>query len=196
MSKQIFAAILCLGAGFPLISSRPAHAELSNTLQIGDAKLVLNGAGARTKYLMQMYVAGLYLTEPSGEPAAIIAADAPMVIRMEITSGLVTEEKLVESLNEGFENATGGKSDQLREEINLFRKCLAGKIVKGDVIDLVYIPAEGLIVAKNGKKQGLVQGLAFKKALFGIWLSDNPADKELKRAMLVAKRGGGQALRQ
>ena len=194
MSKQVFALILFLGIA-PL-TSRPACAELPDAIQVGEVKLALNGAGARTKYLMQMYVAGLYLTEPSSESASIIAADAPMAIRLEITSGLVTEEKLVESLNEGFENATGGRSDRLRKEINLFRKCLAGKIVRDDVIDLVYVPAHGLTVAKNGKKQGLVQGLAFKKALFGIWLSDNPADKELKRAMLVAKKGGGQPLRQ
>ncbi|MBA3485474.1 MAG: chalcone isomerase family protein [Pirellulales bacterium] len=134
----------------------------------------------------------LYLAQPSSEPAAIVAADAPMAIRLEITWGLVTEDKLAESLNEGFRNATGGKPEPIRKEIDLFRKCLAGKIAKGDVLDLAYLPGHGVIIAKNGKQQGVVQGLAFKQALFGVWLSSNPADKDLKRAMLLAKGDGGQ----
>ena len=45
---------------------------------------------------------------------------------------------------------------------------------------------------KRVKQQGVVEGLAFKQALFGVWLSNNPADKDLKRAMLLAKGDGGQ----
>ncbi len=193
MSKQFLVATIALAAGLLLCSSNAAYAELPKTLQVGDAKLSLNGSGARTKYLMEMYIAGLYLAQPSSEPAAIVAADAPMAIRLEITSGLVTEEKLAESLNEGFHNATGGRPEPIRKEIDLFRKCLAGKIAKGDVLDLVYLPGHGVIVAKNGKQQGIVQGLAFKQALFGVWLSNNPADKDLKRAMLLARNGGQTA---
>jgi hypothetical protein len=192
MSKQLRVATIALAAGLSLFSSNVAYAELPKTLQAGDAKLTLNGSGARTKYLMEMYVAGLYLAKPSNEPAAIVVADAPMAIRLEITSGFVTEEKLAESLNEGFQNATNGKPEPIRKEIELFRKCLAGKIAKGDVLDLVYLPGQGVIVAKNGKQQGVVQGLAFKQALFGVWLCNNPADKDLKRAMLLAKGNGGQ----
>jgi len=33
-------------------------------------------------------------------------------------------------------------------------------------------------------KNKLVQGLDFKKALFGIWLSDNPVQENLKNDML------------
>lgn len=194
MRKQFclkaFATVACLS----LLSLNAAYAELPNTLEVGGEKLALNGSGSRTKYLMEMYVAGLYLAQPSSDPAAIVAADAPMAIRLEITSGMVTEAKLVDSLNEGFHNATGGKPEPIRKEIDLFRKCLAGKIAKGDVLDLVYLPGHGVIVAKNGKKQGAIEGIEFKRALFGVWLSKDPADKDLKRAMLLAKGSGGQPL--
>lgn len=192
MPRQFFLKAIAIVAYLPLLASNAAYAELPSTLQVGNEKLTLNGSGSRTKYLMEMYVAGLYLAQPSSEPAAIVAADAPMAIRLEITSGLVTEEKLVESLNEGFHNATGGKPEPIQMEIDRFRKCLSGKIAKGDVLDLVYLPGHGVIVTKNGKKQGAVEGIAFKRALFGVWLSNNPADKDLKRAMLLAKGNGGQ----
>jgi hypothetical protein len=194
MPKQLCVATIAIVACLALFSSHATFAELPNSLPAGDAKLALNGSGTRTKYLMEMYTAGLYLARPSTDPVAIVAVDAPMAIRLEITSGLVTEEKLAESLNEGFYNATGGKPEPLRKEIDLFRKCLAGKIAKGDVLDLVYLPGRGVIVAKNGKQQGVVEGLAFKRALFGVWLSANPADKGLKRAMLLAKGNGGQTV--
>ena len=187
---KAFATVACLS----LLALNAAYAELPNAMEAGGEKLMLNGAGARTKYLMQMYVAGLYLAQPSSDAAAIVAADEPMSIRLEITSGMVTEAKLVESLNEGFHNATGGKPEPIRKEIDLFRKSLAGKIAKGDVLDFVYLPGHGVIVAKNGEKQGAIEGIAFKRALFGVWLSKSPADEELMRAMLVAKGNGGQPL--
>jgi hypothetical protein len=115
-----------------------------------------------------------------------------MAIRLEITSGLVTQEKLVESLNEGFDKATAGKPEPIRKEIDQFRRCFAHQIAKGDVFDLVYLPEHGVTVLKNGKRQGVVAGLAFKKALFGIWLSDDPVDKDLKSAMLLAQSNGGR----
>jgi hypothetical protein len=192
MSLRLVATITAL-AVVVATPPRPANAELPAMVRAEGANLVLNGAGARTKYFMQMYEAGLYLSRPSKDPKAIVAANSPMAIRLEITSGFVSQEKLVESLNEGFHNSTGGKPEPLRREIDEFRRCFASEIAKGDVFDIVYTPARGTVVIKNGKQQGAVKGLAFKQALFGIWLSDAPADKELKRAMLAARGHGGTA---
>lgn len=175
---------LALVLGLPLAAPGVARAQVPDKLKVGDAELVLNGSGARTKYLMQMYVAGLYLAAPNNDASAIIAADSPMAIRLRITSGLVSQEKMDESLTEGFTNSTGGKPEPLRQEIDQFRKLFAAPIAKGDVFDIVYLPTHGVVVLKNGKKQGAVQGLAFKQALFGIWLGDKPADDDLKVALL------------
>lgn len=40
------------------------------------------------------------------------------------------------------------------------------------------------MVYKNGTKKGSIDGLDFKKALFGIWLCNKPADEDLKEGML------------
>lgn len=171
--------------GSALAASSAARAETPASLKLGDVELKLNGTGSRNKYLMQMYEAGLYLAEPSADAKAIIAADAPMALRIEVTSGLVTQEKLVESLNEGFTSATGGKTEPLAAEIAEFRKCFAAPIAKGDVFNLVYLPPHGVIVLKNGKNQGAVAGLAFKQTVFAIWLGEKPADEKLKLALLA-----------
>jgi hypothetical protein len=44
-----------------------------------------------------------------------------------------------------------------------------------------------VIAYKNGIEKGVVQGKEFKKALFGIWLSGNPADDDLKEDLLTGK---------
>jgi hypothetical protein len=159
-------------------------AELPPTLKVGEQELVLNGSGSREKYFMELYVAGLYLPERSNRPDAIVAADAPMAIRIAITSKLVSQEKLVESLNDGFENSTKGKTEPLAVQLEQFRKAFAEEIVRGDVFDLVYVPSHGVMVFKNGKRAGDIEGLPFKQALFGIWLGERPADKGLKAGML------------
>jgi hypothetical protein len=182
MRRPIVAALALVTLG--LLAATDARAQFPAKLKVGESELTLNGTGARTKYLMQMYEAGLYLAAPGGDAKKIVADDAPMNLRLHITSGMVTQERMAESLAEGFTASTGGKTDPLRKEIDEFRKLFAAAIAKGDVFDMVYVPTHGTVVIKNGKKVGAVQGLAFKQALFGIWLGDKPAADDLKVALL------------
>ncbi len=108
-----------------------------------------------------------------------------MAIRIKISSGFVSQAKLVASLTEGFHNSTGGNVAPIQGQIGQFRECFKQPIAKGDVFDIVYVPGHGVIVNKNGRFKGVVAGAEFKKALFNIWLSDNPIDESLKQAMLT-----------
>ncbi|MCM2370640.1 chalcone isomerase family protein [Aporhodopirellula aestuarii] len=159
--------------------------DFPQQIQAGQHRLILNGSGSRTKYLLEMYVAGLYLSNETQSPAAIAGADEAMSIRIKITSGFVSQEKLVDSLTEGFRNATGGNVTPIQPQINQFRKCFAETITKGDTYDFIYLPKYGVAVHRNAKLKGVIAGIEFKKALFDIWLSDNPADENLKNAMLT-----------
>ncbi len=159
--------------------------ELPPEIKAGANRLQLNGAGSRTKTLLQLYVAGLYLIQPSRDAQQIVARNEPMAIRIKIKSGFVSQEKLLQSLTDGFERATGGRTAPIQEQIKNFRACFQDEITKGDTFDIVYVPEHGVIVNKNGKLKGVVPGLEFKQALFAIWLSDNPTDKNLKQALLT-----------
>lgn len=161
-----------------------AVAGLPGKMKIGETELVLNGYGARKRSILQLYVAGLYLTEKSGDANAIIDADKPMALRLEVTSQFVSQSNLLSALNEGFQSSTGGDMAPIRTEIEQFRRLFSDSISSGDVFDMVYVPGKGLFVAKNGSTKGAIEGIEFKRALFGIWLSDRPADQGLKRALL------------
>ena len=170
------------------MSDVSATEKLPSQLEAGEHRLILNGSGVRTKTFIDLYVAGLYLTKPNNNSATIIAADEPMALRIQITSGFVSQSSLVNSLEEGFKNSTGGDTREIRQEIQQFRECFKDEIKKGDVFDMVYLPQHGVIVNKNGKLKGTVAGTKFKQALFSIWLSDKPADSVLKQALLTPSK--------
>lgn len=159
-------------------------ADLPPTLKVAQQELQLNGQGVREKYFLDLYKAGLYLSQPNQPAQTIVAADQWMAIRVVITSKMVSQQKMIASLQEGFQNATGGKVEPIQAQIDQFRQCFADPISSGDTFDLVYAPGHGTVVLKNGKQKGAIAGLPFKQALFGIWLGQRPADVGLKVALL------------
>ena len=158
--------------------------DMPDSLEVGKSKLVLNGAGVRSKFFMDLYVGGLYLQNKSNNPQEIIEANQPMAIRLHIISSLITSKKMENATMEGFENATKGNIEPIKSEIERFISVFKENIEKNDIFDLLYLPGEGLEVYKNDELKSRIHGLAFKQALFGIWLSDKPAQKSLKEEML------------
>ncbi len=154
------------------------------TLKTDETTLVINGAGIREKYFMDMYVGALYLKAKSSDAAKIMAADEAMAIKLAIVSGLITSEKMTEAVDEGFKKSTGGNVAPYASKIAQFKAVFKEKINKGDVYDIVYETAKGTVIYKNGKQSGVIAGSDFKKMLFGIWLCDQPADADLKKKML------------
>ena len=158
--------------------------SLPQTLTAADQTLMLNGAGIRKKLFIKLYVSALYLRDKSNNAAVIIENDAPMAIRLSIVSSLISSKKMEKATREGFENSTHGNTQPVQAEIEQFIEVFRKPISEGDVYDLLYTPTGGTEVIKNKQSITTVEGLAFKKALFGIWLSDRPAQENLKDAML------------
>jgi hypothetical protein len=129
-------------------------------------------------------VAGLYLVQKGGNPQKIIQADETMAIRLSILSSLVKGKQMEEAILEGFEKSTNGNITPIKSQVDKFISVFKGKVEKGDFYDLVYVAGKGVDVYKNGKFMFLTKGLDFKRALFGIWLSDRPVQKSLKKGML------------
>lgn len=159
--------------------------NMPKTFSVGGQKLVLNGVGTRTKFVFSVYQAGLYLQKKSTDAKQVVAANAPMVIRMKVLSGFASAEKMKQALLTGFKNSTGGNTAPIQPQIDqLLSFAFKDKVSKGDIFDLVYTTGGGTQVLKNNKPVVVVRGLAIKQALFGIWLSEKPAQVSLKDEML------------
>jgi hypothetical protein len=149
-------------------------------------ELTLNGGGIRKKYgMVKVYVIGLYVTDKSKNGNDIIATDKPLSVRLVITSGMATSSRMSDAIQEGFEKSMKGNTEPLQSQITSFIETFKKEEIKeGDVFELWYIPGVGVKSFKNGQLKSTVPGVDFKKALFGIWLSDTPVDDGLKDSLL------------
>jgi hypothetical protein len=156
------------------------------TFPAGEHELVLNGAGVRSKIaFLKLYVGALFLQDKESSAEAVIQADEPMAVRLHIISRLITSERMEEATREGFVKATGGDLSGIEDRVESFIAVFKqDEIVEDDVFDLVYLPGQGVETYKNNEFISVTPGLDFKKALFGIWLSDDPVQGSLKEAML------------
>jgi hypothetical protein len=163
--------------------------EMEESMSLDSKTLILNGAGIRSKLLMDMYVAGLYLHKKTSDYMKIIDQDEDMSIKIKITSNLITSDKFKEACEEGFLRTTNGNTAPYRAKIDLAYTAFSQKFSVGDVYDISYIKGKGTQFSKNGKLITRVDGLDFKKVLFGIWIIDNPSHKceDLRQGMLGLK---------
>jgi hypothetical protein len=184
MKKTVLLVLAVLLVAPSVYAVEVGGKNLPETITVGNETLQLNGAGIREKWFMDIYACGLYLKNKSSDQNQIMSADEPLVIRMVVISGLMTQEKMVTALNEGFEKSTGGNIDAFRDKIDKFIAGHAGEIVADNVIEYQYVPGEGTTVFRNGEKRTTIEGLDFKKAVVGIWLCDEPASESLKEKML------------
>lgn len=184
--KKMILSIMALVMAFSVNAQKKVgDAVLPVSETFHGETVTLNGAGIREKLWIDLYAAGLYLNEKTSDATEILNGDKPMAIKLHIVSKLISSEKMVEAVTEGFEKSTNGNTAPIQKEIDTMLGFFKEDIKKNDVFDLVYLPAKGVVAYKNGEQKGIVKGKEFKKALFGIWLSNRPADDDLKESLLA-----------
>lgn len=189
MKKILLVLTLVISSFFSEINAQKQivfeGVTIPRTITFQNKTLQLNGAGSRSKMWVEVYIQALYLSQLSQNPKEIIEDNTEMSIRIEVTSALVSSGKLTRAMNSGFEKSAGANLNSLKPKIELFKSYLSEDITKGDVFELTYNPNDDSVwVSKNKSLKGKIQGFEFKKALFGIWLSDKPADEDLKNSLL------------
>jgi Chalcone isomerase-like len=68
-------ALLALASIQHLDAASLAGVTLPDTVTVGNTQLLLNGLGLRTKFMVTVYVAGLYLAQKSSDADAVVKAD-------------------------------------------------------------------------------------------------------------------------
>ncbi len=189
MKKILLVLTLLLSLQFSTVSAQTQlevnGVTVPRKIEFQNKTLQLNGAGGRSKMWLEVYVQALYLSQLSQDPKFIIDSDTEMAIRIEITSSMVSSNKLTKAMNTGFEKSAGSNLEELRPRIEQFKTMLSDAITEKDVFILAYNPLDQSInVIKNDVVKGKIPGFDFKKALFGIWLSDKPVDDTLKKHLL------------
>ncbi len=148
-----------------------------------DVTLRLNGMGYRTKFIFDVYVGGLYTESRVESRDAVQALKGPKRIVLHMVRE-VSREKMTAALNDGFKKNTSEKQlEKLQPRLKTFDSYFPDLKV-GDVVLLDFIHATGVRVSINGEVKGIIEGADFYSSLLDVWLGEEPADDDLKDAML------------
>lgn len=175
----------CL-AGAPVFADVDvAGVRVPEQLAEGSQALTLNGAGLRTRFVVKVYVAALYVTTKSHDAAALIDSTQPRRMRLRMLRD-VDSKSLDGALQDGLrDNTTSQELAALKAPAERLSRLMSdiGAAREGDVIDLDF-DARGVAIASNGKPRGRIDDPAFARALLRVWLGDSPAQASLKKALL------------
>ncbi len=181
--RTFVAAIAALTVAGPALARQAGGVEFPDAVSVEGKELRLNGAGVRKKFFVSVYAGGLYLSAPSGDAEAIVAADAPKRVRMVFLRD-VSKKQILDGYREGFENNSSGPSlPALLAKLGAIAPAIAD-MKRGAEMLVTYVPGEGTTVATAGGGKVTVEGKDFADAMLRNWLGPKPADGGLKKAFL------------
>ena len=153
------------------------------TIEAEGKTLHLMGMGLRKKLWFRVYLASLYLENPTEDAAQVIATDQIKRVQMNMLRDL-ERGKIVEAVQEGFQRNSGERMPVLRERLDRFLAAVPD-LKAGQTIVITYLPGRGTLIKAGGGEEVTLQGKDFADALFSVWLGKQPVDDELKQEMLV-----------
>lgn len=181
--KKAILSLALLSLALPALARNVAGVDFPESVGEEGTTLKLNGAGLRKKLFFKVYAGGLYLAQPSRDPAAIVAADAPKRVVMVFLRD-VDKGKIMETYREGFEaNSAGPALPGLLKKLEQLAPALAD-MKSGSTMTVTYEPRMGTTVTATGGGTATVEGKDFADAMFRLWLGPKPADDDLKASFL------------
>ena len=160
-------------------SSFPSHARRAGT------QLDLRGVGLlRYRTVFRAYVAALYLGEDV-EPTKALD-DVSRRIEIQYFWPIPAEAFAKATLEGVRRNVEPSTLDRLRDRLERLGS-LYVDVEPGDRYALTYVPGRGTELALNGEPLGSIEGDDFARAVFAIWLGENPLDASLKEDLLAWK---------
>ena len=133
-----------------------------------------------------LYAIGLYVEGKETDNMKLKDADKPMAIRLVSLSNLLGMKRLISELKRGFSYGMDHDKEFLKTIQTRIDKFLAmleksgKKPKKNKHLTFLYVPGRGTSVYFESELLGVIKGHDFKRALFGIWLNNNCADKKLR----------------
>ena len=183
MNLKKYIKYLIISIGLFLVTTISAS-DVPQTIEFEGSNLILNGQGTRVVFFMKVYEGSLYLENKNSDADEIINSNTSMALRIDVTSEMVTADAMKKALSEGLEKSTNNNTSHILDEIEQLSSSFNSAVASGDFYEFIFVPEIGTHVLKNNELVELIPGFDFKKAFFGIFLSNNPIQKNLKKAML------------
>lgn len=157
-----------------------AGVTLPDTATVGGQSVVLNGIGLREKYMIDVYVAGLYLPSKTSSAEQAITQDVPKRIVMSMVRDL-SKDQLADSITEAA--AKHPLSPEASSGISQLGSWMTA-VPSGQQVVLEYVPGQGTSLTIGGSKKGTVPGTDTMQAIWRIYLGDPPVTEALRSGLL------------
>lgn len=192
IKAMLSVAVIAATLGTASAAVEVAGVKYADTLPVGGKELMLNGAGVRTKFIVKVYAAGLYLQSKEHTTEGVMKAAGPRRIRLVMLRDISSED-FGSAFMSGL-NANVSKEDKSKVimQISKYGEMFAqiDSIKKGDTLDTDWIPGVGAQSFLNGKKIGdVLPDVIFYNSVLRIWLGEKPVDSSLKTKLLAPVPG-------
>jgi hypothetical protein len=173
---------LALGLAFPLLALDVSGVNVADTMTVEGKTLKLNGAGLRKKAMFKVYVAALYVENPSKDAGALTSTDQIRSMRLHFLRD-VKGQAVTDAIKEGFERNSKAQLPALADRLAKFSS-MVPNVAEGDDMVMTYVPGKGTVVSVKGLEKGTIEGKDFADALFTVWLGADPVQENLKADLL------------
>lgn len=160
---------------------------LPEVINIENHTLRLNGIGLRTWSIFNIpiYVAGLYLEQPSRDPTAILNSHAIKAIKIRFVHD-VDAEHVRKAWREGFELDCLAPCHLEPEHVRRFMAAVPD-LRNGDESLLIYAP-DWVSISVNGREMGRIQDADMMRVLLATFIGPHPPTERLKRELLAGRQ--------
>ena len=169
-------AVVALCAPGPALAGELEGVEMPEVAMVQGRPMLLNGMGLRDVFIVDVYVAGLYLPTRSSDAEALLAADEPWRVVLHFLRD-VDGEDICEAWMDGLDANTPDASEDLRRRFDILCDWMPD-VAEGQELEFVYMPGAGTTVTASGAVQGTMQGLDFAHALMACWIGPKPGPGE------------------
>ncbi|MBT9476981.1 chalcone isomerase family protein [Polaromonas sp.] len=169
------AGLLCAGAA---LAQSPAATTLEVAGALPQGQLI--GQGRLTVWGFQVYDARLWAATGFGAGGY---ASQPMALELAYLRAFDAVEVAKRSLQEMRRSAAISEAQAAQWTTELLR--VIPDVRKGDRITGVHRPGVGAAFWVNGRASGEIRDAEFARLFFGIWLSPNTSEPQLRQALLA-----------
>jgi hypothetical protein len=180
MTRLVLA--VCLSAA-PVLAGELEGVQMPDDVSVDGHALHLNGMGLRKKFIVNVYVAGLYVAHQSKDASAILSTDETRRVDMRMLRDL-DAATIVDAIRTGFDKNAKAQLPALQERLDTFCKLIPA-VKKGQTLTISYVPGKGTSISGAGGST-VIAGKDFADALFSVWIGKVPVDDSLKKGMLGA----------
>lgn len=154
--------------------------NFSDEVKIEKTTLKLNGLGLRKAYgIVNVYAAGLYLSEPSHDVDTILKLTTPKQIKMHFMR-YVQKGQLQDAFKEGFQK-NRDEDYKYTSDLNKLNDSLK-HMKENDEMTLTFYPDQASVQIRD-EAPIVISGAEFSKTLLKVFINRAP-DEGLKKGLL------------